>query len=501
MALRVFNTLTHEKEQFEPVEAGKVGMYLCGPTVYKESHIGHAVGPVIFDAIKRYLVFKGFQVHWVVNITDVEDKIMAEAARQGRDVMELAESVARLYREALGRLGVKTIDSMPKASEHIGEIIEMCETLIAKDYAYAVGGDVYFSVTQDEDYGKLSNRNLEDQSGQRDLVGEDKRHPGDFALWKAAKKGEPEAMIFDSPWGPGRPGWHIECSAMSVKYLGETFDFHGGGMDLIFPHHENEIAQSESCSGKTFARYWLHHGLTRLNTKKVSKSDPEMAAALGKLTLSNLLNEYTGEELRFFILSTQYRRPIDFSDEELSSKRKGLDSFYRLFERVERIAGCSPYEEGPNLNKTRLEAVDAESHGIIEQIQAMRTEFMDTMDDDFNTAGALGVLFRASTAINRYMDERQVENTNQEQARDVALMATRTLIADARVLGLFETPIETEATGSDELTSKLLDLIVQWRLDARKDKQFALADRIRDELDGIGVGLEDHGGGTRWRIG
>ena len=280
MALRVYNTLTHEKEIFEPVKPGHVGIYLCGPTVYKESHIGHAVGPVLFDAIKRFLVYKGYKVTWVVNITDVEDKIIDQAAKEGCGVFELAERVARSYCDALARLGVRSIDHMPKASEHIGDIIAMIERLVDKDLAYASNGDVYFDVARDADYGKLSNRNIEDQAGQRDIVSGQKRNPGDFALWKASKPGEPKELCFESPWGVGRPGWHIECSAMSMKYLGPTFDIHGGGMDLIFPHHENEIAQSESYSGKPYAKYWAHNGLTRLNTKKLSKSDPEMQKAL-----------------------------------------------------------------------------------------------------------------------------------------------------------------------------------------------------------------------------
>ena len=326
MTLRVYNTLSHEKELFKPVQPGKVGIYLCGPTVYKNSHLGHAVGPVIFDAIKRYLVYKGFEVTWVVNITDVEDKLIDEARKQQRGVYDLAEEVSRNYRDGLARLAVNNIDYMPKASENINEIITMTQQLIDRGYAYEVSGDVYFDVSKDEDYGRLSNRKVEDQSCQRDLTGEGKRNPQDFALWKASKPGEPDEVCFDSPWGKGRPGWHIECSAMSIKFLGETFDFHGGGMDLIFPHHENEIAQAESATGKLFAKSWLHNGLTRFNTKKISKSDPEMQKLLEEMTLTNLLDKWGGELIRFFILSTHYRRPIEFSDEELTSKKKGLET-------------------------------------------------------------------------------------------------------------------------------------------------------------------------------
>jgi cysteinyl-tRNA synthetase len=268
MSLRVYDTLTREKQLFVPVRPGKVGMYLCGPTVYKPSHIGHMVGPVIFDAIKRYLKYKGFDVTWVVNITDVDDKLIDAAAKQNTTVHELAEKYTAEYLDCLSRFGIESIDRFPKASEHISDIIEMTEKLVTGGFAYASEGNVWFDVAKDADYGKLSNRKVEEQeSGMRALEGHGKRNPADFALWKSAKPGEP---AWDSPWGKGRPGWHIECSAMSVKYLGETFDIHGGGMDLMFPHHENELAQTESATGKPFARYWLHNGLTRVKTKLAS---------------------------------------------------------------------------------------------------------------------------------------------------------------------------------------------------------------------------------------
>jgi cysteinyl-tRNA synthetase len=501
MSLRVYNTLSQEKEVLTPVHAGKIGIYLCGPTVYKESHIGHAVGPVIFDAIKRYLTFKGYEVTWVVNITDVEDKIMDEARRLGCNVLDLAQRVSRAYCEAMAQLGVQRIDHMPKASEHIPEIISMIRTLMDRGFAYQSGSDVYFDVARDAEYGKLSNRRMEEQAGQRELTAEDKRNPHDFALWKGAKPGEPQEFVYASPWGPGRPGWHIECSAMSMKYLGETLDFHGGGMDLIFPHHENEVAQSECCTGKPFARYWMHHGLTRLNTKKVSKSDPEMAAALDKLTLSNLLGRFSGESLRFFILSTHYRRPIDFSDAELTAKQKGLDSFYRLFERISRSIHESPYDAGPDLHRPRFEDYETRYHAFINEMLDLRPQFLDAMDDDFNTAGAIGVLFQAASAVNRFMDQQQVDSTTAEQPRKLALCAARSIISDGRILGLFERPVQKQEPADDGLTPRLLDLLIELRLDARKHKRYDLADRIRDELTAMGVALEDHSGGTRWRLG
>src|SRR3954469_17569441 len=320
MSLRVYNTLSKEKEIFAPVRPGKVGIYLCGPTVYKSPHIGHMVGPVIFDAIKRYLQYKGYEVTWVVNITDVDDKLIDAAKRQNTTMPELAEKHTREYFECLSTLGVGSIDKFPRASDHIAEIIEMCQMLVHNGTAYVAGGNVWFDVTKDADYGKLSHRKVEEQaSGLRDLEGGGKRHPADFALWKAAKKGEPQ---WDSPWGPGRPGWHIECSAMSTKYLGNTFDMHGGGLDLLFRNHENVLAQSESATAEPFVRYWLHNGLTRLNTKKISGSDavtPEGAKMLAAVAARKLIADHGAGLLRYLLLTTHYRRPIEFTPDVLAS--------------------------------------------------------------------------------------------------------------------------------------------------------------------------------------
>lgn len=495
MSFVIYNTLTRTKEPFEPVRPGKVGMYLCGPTVYKPSHIGHAVGPVIFDAIKRYLVHSGFDVTWVVNITDVDDKLIIEAQKQNTTTVELAERITKDYLKAMKMLHVDSIDIMPKASEHIKEIVTYIQRLIEKGYAYQSGGDVYFDVTKDDDYGKLSNRRTEEQEGQRDLKSGEKRNAGDFALWKAAKPEEPTEVKYDSPWGAGRPGWHIECSAMSMRHLGETIDIHGGGLDLIFPHHENEVAQSESATGKVFSKYWMHHGLTRVNTKKVSKSDtdPEMQAALTKMTLHNLLAAYPAELIRFFILSTHYRRPIEYSDAELDSKRKGLDTFYRLFERVERIAGKSAYE------KADLDAPIG-AHALAEACAEQTSEFKQAMHDDFNTAGAIAAMFNLASAINRFIEQEQLESAGAADGlRREALKAAGHLIALGRLIGVFIDPPAKAADASNGVADMAMQVLIQIRQHLRKKKDFETADLIRNLLTERKITLEDRADGTIWR--
>src|SRR5215831_7344865 len=333
MPLRVYNTLTRQKEDFQTVRPGKVGMYVCGPTVYKPSHVGHMVGPVIFDTVKRYLTYLGYEVTFVVNITDVDDKLILRAKELGTTVKDLAEKMTADYLDCLKKLNVTGIDRMPKATEHIAEMIGIMKGLIDKGYAYAAGGDVYFDITRDHDYGKLCNRDPEQlEAGARIEVSEKKRNPGDFALWKASKPGEP---AWDSPWGPGRPGWHIECSAMSMKLLGKTLDIHGGGLDLQFPHHENELAQSESFTGQTFSRYWMHNGLLKMGQTK-------MAGSIGNVVnIVDLLQRHHPETVRFLLLATHYRSPIEYSDDRLVEVGKAVQGFYRLFERYERITGES----------------------------------------------------------------------------------------------------------------------------------------------------------------
>ncbi len=502
MTLRVFNTLSGDKELFESVRPGEVGVYLCGPTVYKPAHIGHAVGPVIFDVIKRYLTFKGYKVTWVLNVTDVEDKLIAEAQAQGRTVMDLARDLEQTYIEALSALGVNAIDHMPRASEHILEIINHISKLIERGVAYVVEGDVYFDVGKDEDYGKLSNRRPEEQfPGTREgLVQSAKRNPGDFALWKTAKPDEPDQVKYDSPWGKGRPGWHIECSAMAMRYLGETFDIHGGGMDLKFPHHENEIAQAESATSKPFAKYWLHNGLTRFNTKKISKSDPEFEKIMNSLQLSNLLAAHPPQLLRFLILQSHYRSPIDFGPDTLGSAKTGLNTFYRLLERLERATGRDPYAVGLQIEQMRDRTFDGAANTFLEQVMALRNRFLEAMDDDFNTAGAIGSLFELANAINRFLDETRLETRQDDTTRALTEAAGGTLISLARLLGLLVAKPARPRGGGDGQTPKLLDLLVEVRRLAREAKQFAIGDHIRDELKRLGITLEDRKDGTEWRI-
>lgn len=480
MAIRIYNSLTNTKEPFEPVHPPRVGIYLCGPTVYKSPHIGHMVGPVIFDAIKRYLMFRGYQVTWVVNITDVDDKLIEASEKTGMPVQVLAERYTREYLDALRALGVDTIDHFPKASQHMSEIIAMCQTLIDRGFAYAADGNVWFEVSKDADYGKLSNRKVEEQeSGTRALEGSGKRNPADFALWKAAKPGEPQ---WDSPWGPGRPGWHIECSAMSMQYLGETFDIHGGGMDLLFPHHENELAQSECATGKPCAKYWMHNGLTRLNTKKMSGS---IGNVIG---VTALLDQHSPELLRYMLLTTHYRRPIDFSEDVIQAAKKGSGTFARLFERVQRL-GIPLDGDAP---------ADASGSAFLRNIASHRTRFIEMMDDDFNSAGAIGVLHDLAGEINSFIEQARLEQKKDEAALKSVAGAVATLRQLGQLLGMFRTT-ESPARGGSELVDRLMNLLIDLRKEARQSKNFALADFIRKRLAEIGVTLEDRGDGTIWR--
>jgi cysteinyl-tRNA synthetase len=492
MALRVYNTLTRQKEPFDTVQPGKVGMYVCGPTVYKPSHVGHMVGPVIFDTVKRYLTYLGYQVTWAVNITDVDDKLIVRAKELGTSVKELAEKMTSDYRDALRKLNVTTIDLMPKATEHIPEMIAIMEGLIAKGHAYASGGDVYFDVTRDPDYGKLCHRDPEQmEAGARVEVSDKKRNPGDFALWKGAKPGEP---AWDSPWGPGRPGWHIECSAMSMKYLGRTLDIHGGGLDLQFPHHENELAQSESYTDVPFVRYWMHNGLLKMGHAK-------MAGSVGNVVnVTDLFRQHQPETVRFLILSTHYRSPIEWSDDRLAEVRRALDGFYRFFERYERItresfyAVQSPWQRRDNFNFIWT----TEPWNEIVQL---RQKFFDCLDDDFNTGGAVGALYELLTSLNRIADKKQLEGAGAGVQPDLENFKKGVVVLTelSQILGLFQKAPANEGAASDQQVTGLVQLLIDLRAEARAAKNFALGDRIRQGLAKLGVALEDRPGGTGWR--
>jgi cysteinyl-tRNA synthetase len=521
MTLQVYNTLTRKKEPFQTVQPGKVGMYLCGPTVYKPSHVGHMVGPVIFDAVKRYLTYLGYQVTFVVNITDVDDKIINEARAQKKDWKQLAEGVTSDYLENLRRLGVTSIDHFPRATAYIADMQHMMQVLIDKGYAYASGGDVYFDVTKDSDYGKLCNRDPEQmQAGARIEPSDKKRNPGDFALWKGAKPGEPS---WESPWGPGRPGWHIECSAMSEKLLGITLDIHGGGLDLQFPHHENELAQSESAHGATFARYWMHNGLMRIRSqsRKIKDAAPgatdeddgkleKMSKSLGnEIVVGEVFKKHEPETLRFLLLSTHYRSPIEYSEDRLKELRRSLDGFYRFFERFQRISGESFYELSAPTRRGSFE-VSGPNTEFLNDVSRRRDTFLNLMDDDLNTGGAIGVLHDLLGLLKRFAPDLNLwqgppdPGTVADFRRGVVVLRELT-----QILGLFREPVRSSSgeppaegdSGKEQLVGGLIQLFIDLRAEARKAKNFTLGDQIRTRLKGLGVFLEDRAGATTWRLG
>jgi cysteinyl-tRNA synthetase len=500
MSLRVYNTLTKQKDLFEPVRPGKVGIYLCGVTVYKSPHIGHMVGPVIFDAIKRYLTFKGYEVTLVVNITDVDDKIIDRAVKDNTSVQAVAERYTKEYLDALAGFGVDTIDKFPKASEHMPEMIELMQTLIDRGHAYAAEGNVYFDVTSDEDYGKLSHRKVEEQeSGMRSLEGGGKKNPADFALWKAVKPGEP---AWDSPWGKGRPGWHIECSAMSMKYLGPTFDMHGGGMDLMFPHHENEMAQSESATGQPFAKFWMHNGLTRIKTKLAGGEvrDEKMSGSLGNvISAAELLEKYGAELMRYMLLSTHYRRPIEFTDDVMTAAKKGLSVFHRLFERIERLAGGPLTDDTQDMDRTAASLLEGENGHFARGILGHKMKFLEMMDDDFNTAGAIAVLHEMAGETNAFVERHNIETNKQPDLIQAVTAAAQSLRKLGLVLGLFRGGAPKSGGVDKGLVDQLMTLLIKLRADARAAKNFAIADGVRNGLTEIGITLEDRADGTIWR--
>lgn len=468
MALRVHNTLTGKTEPFVPLHPPKVGMYVCGVTVYDRSHIGHARALVTFDVVFRYLQWCGYDVVFVRNFTDVDDKIIARAQQAGVSTTELVAANLMAFEEDVRALGCLRPTYEPRATEHIPDMIALIQRLIERGLAYVADGDVYFCVERFPGYGKLSKRRLEDMiAGARVEVDERKRHPMDFALWKRSKPGEPR---WESPWGPGRPGWHIECSAMAAKYLGQPFDIHGGGADLIFPHHENEIAQSEGAHGCEFARYWLHNGLVTIGAEKMSKS-------LGNfMTVAEAVARAGGEAVRLFVLGTHYRSPLDFAPERLDDAARALGRLYDTLARADAL--------GADVNA----APDA---GRMEQ-------FRDAMDDDFNSARALAVLFDTIRELNRLMDEKRTSE----------LSALRSTVRElSKVLGIGgsdpvrvleeekERYLVARGLRREDIAAKIAE-----RAEARRRRDYATADRIREELRTAGIALEDTPQGTVWKV-
>ncbi|HIO97130.1 MAG TPA: cysteine--tRNA ligase [Leucothrix sp.] len=463
--LKIYNSLTNQKEEFTPIEANKIRMYVCGMTVYDYCHLGHARVMVAFDVVFRYLKSQGYEVTYVRNITDIDDKIIQRANENGEDFKALTERFIDAMHEDERALGIHPPSAEPKATDNIDEIITMITTLIKKGFAYqGQSGDVYYSVAKFESYGKLSGRNVEDlRSGERVAVNTDKKDPIDFVLWKMAKEGEP---YWESPWGKGRPGWHIECSAMSTKLLGNHFDIHGGGHDLQFPHHENEIAQSEACTGEHFANYWMHNGFIRIDEEKMSKS-------LGNFfTIREVLKQYKAEEIRYFMLTSQYRSPLNYSTDQLDAAGAALDRLYTA------MRGLTLTEAPQNT--------------------AYEEHFINAMNDDFNTPEALAALFDLARDINIARDK----NENSKASSLGALLKKL-----ANGIGLLEggdDEIENWFKGADvegELSSDAIDTLVQDRLDAKANKDWGLADKIRDDLQAQGIALEDNGAETIWRRG
>ena len=464
--MKIFNTMTRSKEEFKPLEEGKVKMYVCGPTVYNYIHVGNARPFIIFDTLRRYLEYRGYDVTFVQNFTDVDDKIIKRGHEEGIAPEEIAQKYIKEYFVDADGLGIKRASVHPQVTENIEQIIEFVKELEDKGYAYAVNGDVYFDTQKFEGYGKLSGIKQEElEAGSRIEINDQKKHPMDFVLWKAKKEGEPG---WTSPWGEGRPGWHIECSVMSRRYLGDTIDIHAGGQDLKFPHHENEIAQSEARSGKTFSNYWMHNEYININNEKMSKSKGNF------FTVRDISKLYDLEVVRLFMLSTHYRNPINFSDEILNQSKAGLERLYNAKERVEFI-----------ISKLNDNAENADELKLEEELNSFRQRFIEAMDDDLNTADALSIIFELA----RFMNSNVNENATKEFAN--------------KVLGEFN-----ELTGvlnvvnkkhEEDMLDEEIEALIQKRTDAKKNKDFKLADEIRNELLEKGIVLEDTRQGVKWR--
>jgi len=471
MALRIFNTLTRHKEDFVPHVSGEARIYVCGVTVYDLSHIGHARSAIVFDIMRRYLRFRGYTVTFIKNYTDVDDRIIRRANEEGVAASVISERYIAEYQKDMASIGVLPADVEPRATEHIPQMVALIRRLIARGVAYVLEGDVYFEVRRFPSYGKLSGKNLDElEAGARVDVDERKRDPLDFALWKASKPGEP---AWPSPWGPGRPGWHIECSAMSMQYLGESFDLHGGGEDLIFPHHENEIAQSEGATGKPFVRCWAHNGFVNLGSEKMSKS-------LGNtLWIREMVTRHDPEALRLYFLGTHYRHPLEYADERIAESGRALGRLRALVEEAERVARGGPQPPGTG---------DA---ALLDQVDAHFERFVAVMDDDFNTPQALAVLFDLL---------RLLYASRGEGAGAGAFVAGVGKLVDlARVLGLLEMGPRAQAAIDPNLKAKV-ESLVYLREQARKQRDFAEADRLRDELLALNVTLKDSRDGTTWTM-
>jgi cysteinyl-tRNA synthetase len=477
--LKFFNTLTGKKDLFEPLTPGQVRMYVCGITAYDDCHVGHARSALVFDVIRRHLEYSGYRVEFVKNFTDVDDKIIKRANEQNVGCDTITAKYIQAYYEDMGKLGIRQASVEPKATEHMAEIITLVEALVRKGMAYEVAGDVYFQVEKYPAYGRLSKRKAEDLlAGARVEVDERKRNPMDFALWKSSKPGEPS---WESPWGRGRPGWHIECSAMAMKHLGETFDIHGGGQDLIFPHHENEIAQSCGATGKEFARYWIHNGFVQINQEKMSKSLGNFFTIREIFTKSEWSQEITGEVLRYFLLTNHYRSPLDFSDQGVREAKSALDGFYGLFNRLRETAKT----EGPVNEK------------LTTALERTRVAFEQAMDDDFNTPAAVAELQGLRSEVNTL-----VETDLSTKARERARQLFRFL---GSVLGLFQLEewrfhVDLSDVGRNGPTDEEIKRLIAERNEARKQRNFARADEIRKTLAEEGITLEDRPDGTtRWK--
>jgi len=473
MGLKIFNTMGMRKEEFTPLRKGEVRIYVCGPTVYDFIHVGNARAFVIADVVRRYLEYKGYKVTLVSNITDIDDKMIKRSQETGLSLQQLGEIYSNAYFEDIAALNIKKPDICPRATQHIPEIIEAIEKLIQKGYAYQVDGDVYFNVMKFEDYGKLSGNKIEAlEMGARIEVNPKKKNPADFALWKAQKKGEPG---WHSPWGKGRPGWHIECSTMAMKYLGETFDIHMGGKDLIFPHHENEIAQAEALTGKTFARYWIHNEWLTVEGQKMSKS-------LGNfITVRDALKTYNPQVLRFFLISAHYRSPLDFNKENLRLAEVNL---MKIINALEKLAAL----------KERTEGGDEEKN-LLSNIRKAKEKFKEAMDDDFNTPLAIAAIFDMIKAINTYVAK------NIEIEKSVKREVYETVKSLLDVLGI-EIKIEKEKREKDQmaLINSLMELILEIRQEMRRRKEWKIADEIREKLQKLGFHIEDAPKGTRWKL-